>query len=185
MVTYESKFIGDFKLGDNIVFNLSVLKCLYKCRADGNAAEKRYLQKPITLLNISIIEALLYDFHLRINVFTREGVGLPQKVLDAIRSKKIDEFEKYIASARKNDFFDLKDTVFYEKLDELRKLRNRIHIQNTKNHFERDDLHAFSEARLILSEQALEQVIKTLAEKHPRNHKFVQSFELPWESHLA
>jgi hypothetical protein len=113
MVTYESKFIGDFKLGDNIVFNLSILKCLYKYRAEGNSAQRRYLQKPITLLNISIIEALLYDFHLRIKSFTREGVALPQNVLDNIREKKIDEFEKYIASARKNDFFDLKDTMFY------------------------------------------------------------------------
>lgn len=185
MVTYESKFIGDFKLGDNIVFNLSILKSLYKYRAEGNQAQQVYLQKPITLLNISIIEALLYDFHLRIKWFTREGVGLPQKMLDAIRSKQLDEFAKYIDSAKKNDFFDLKDTVFYDKLDELRKLRNRVHIQNTKNHFERDDRHAFSEARMILSEQALEQVIKTLAEKHPRDHKYVQKFELPWDSHFA
>ncbi|WP_419697295.1 hypothetical protein ACN2CC_35415 (plasmid) [Mesorhizobium muleiense] len=171
-------------MGDNIAFNLGILNCLYKSRGEGNASQKRYLQKPITLLNISIIEALLYDFHLRIKSFTREGVALPQKMLDAIRGKQIDEFEKYIASAKKNDFFDLKDTVFYEKLDELRKLRNRIHIQNTKNHFEKDDSQAFSEARMILSEQALEQVIKTLAEKHPRDHDFVQKFELPWESHL-
>ncbi|MBM7048373.1 hypothetical protein [Rhizobium lusitanum] len=185
MVIYESKFIGDFKLGDNIVFNLRVLKTLYAFRAQGNPAQKRYLQKPITLLNISIIEATLYDFHLRIKSFTREGVGLPQKMLDAIRGKQIDEFEKYIASAKKNDFFELKDTDFYDKLDELRKLRNRVHIQNTKNHFERDDSQAFSEARMVLSEQALEQVIKTLAEKHPRDHKYVQKFELPWDSHLA
>lgn len=185
MVVYESNFIGDFKLGDNVVFNLSILKSLYKYRVEGNPAQKRYLQKPITLLNISIIEALLYDFHFRIKSFTREGVGLPQKMIDAIRGKQIVEFEKYIASARKNDFFDLKDTVFYDKLDELRKLRNRVHIQNTKNHFEKDDSQAFSEARMLLSEQALEQVIKTLAEKHPRNSEYVQKFDLPWDSHLA
>lgn len=185
MVTYESKFIGDFKLGDNIVFNLSILKTLYAYRANGTPAQKRYLQKPITLLNISIIEALLYDFHLRIKSFTREGVSLPQKMLDAIRGKQIDEFEKYIASAKKNDFFDLKDTVFYDKLDELRKLRNRIHIQNTKNHFEKGDSHAFSEGRMVLSEQALEEVIKTLAAKHARNHDHVQKFELPWDTHMT
>lgn len=184
MVTYESKFIGDFKLGDNIVFNLSILKTLYAYRADGTPAQKRYLQKPITLLNISIIEALLYDFHSRIRNHTREGMALPQKMLDAIRGKQIDEFEKYIASAKKNDFFDLKDTIFYDKLDELRKLRNRVHIQNTKNHFEKDDNQAFSEDRMILSEQALEEVIRTLARKHPRDHDYVQKFELPWETHF-
>ncbi len=184
MVTYESKFIGDFKLGDNIVFNLSVLKSLYELRANGSAVHKRHLQKPITLLNISIIEALLYDFHLRLTTFTREAISISQDVLDAIRSKKIDEFEKYIASAKKNDFFDLKDTVFYDKLDELRKLRNRFHIQNTKKHFEKDDVQAFNEARMILSEQALEEVIRTLARKYARPHSFVANFNLPWDTHF-
>lgn len=185
MVTYESKFIGDFKLGDNIVFNLSIIKLLYKCRTEGNETQKLHLQKPITLLNISISEALLYDFHFRIKTFSREGIGLSKKMLDAIRGKQIDEFEKYIASARKNDFFDLKNTSFYDKLDELRKLRNRVHIQNTKNHFEKDDAQAFSEARMILSEQVLEQIIKTLEKKHPRSNDYVQKFELPWDSHFA
>jgi hypothetical protein len=184
MVTYESKFIGDFKLGDNIVFNLSILRTLYAHRAAGTPEQRRHLQKPITLLNISIIEALLYDFHSRIKNHTREGVPLPQKVLDAIRGKKIDEFEKYIASAKKNDFFDLRDTVFYEKLDELRKLRNRVHIQNIKNHFEKDDNQAFSEARMILSEQALEEVIRTSARKFARDHSYVANFDLPWDTHF-
>jgi hypothetical protein len=184
MATYESKFIGDFKLGDNIVFNLSILKTLYAYRAVGIPAQRRYLQKPITLLNISVIEALLYDFHSRIRNNTREGIALPQKMLDAIRGKQLDEFEKYIASAKKNDFFDLKDTVFYDKLDDLRKLRNRVHIQNTKNHFEKDDNQAFSEDRMILSEQALEEFIRTFARKFARDHSYVANFDLPWDTHF-
>ncbi len=184
MVTYKSRFIGDFKLGDNIVFNLDILKCLYKYRTDGNPAQKNYLQKPITLQNISIIEALIYDHHYKIKSLTKEGVNLPQETVDYVRSKQIGKFETLIASAEKQDFFDLKGTVFYEKLTELRMLRNRLHIQNTKKNLEPDDRHAFSEERMVLSEQVLEQVIKTFSTNHERPYDYVRNFDLPWATHF-
>ena len=50
---------------------------------------------------------------------------------------------------RKHDFFELADTAFYDDLDQLRRLRNRIHIQNVKNDFEPDDANAFTEGRKV------------------------------------
>ncbi|MDX3969273.1 MAG: hypothetical protein QHD01_22135 [Bradyrhizobium sp.] len=186
MVTINSNFIGNFKLGDNICFNLAVLKTLYDCRAAGNAQQRLHLQKPIIVLNTSIIEAVLCDFHDRVRTFTREGVAnLAADVVAYIQGKQIDELEKYIASARKHDFFDQRDSAFYDSLDELRKLRNRVHIQNKKGHFEPDDQVAFNAARLVLSERALEVVLRTMARKFPRpQHNFVQPFELPWNAHF-
>ncbi|HMJ24352.1 MAG TPA: hypothetical protein VK475_00910 [Pyrinomonadaceae bacterium] len=186
MVTINSNFIGNFKLGDNICFNLAVLKTLYDFRAAGNALQRRHLQKPIIVMNVSIIEAVLYDFHLRVKTFTSEGVAnLQATVIDYIRGKKIDELERYIASAKKHDLFDEGDSGFYDALDELRKIRNRLHIQNTKKHFEPDDSTAFSDARLKLSEQAVEHVIRRMARKYPRpQHNFVKDFVLPWETHF-
>lgn len=186
MVTINSSFIGNFKLGDNICFNLAILRTLYNYRAAGNAQQRLHLQKLIIVLNTSIIEAVLCDFHDRVKTFTREGVAnLAADVIAYIQGKQIDELEKYIASARKHDFFDQNDTAFYDRLDELRKIRNRVHIQNKKNHFEPDDNVAFSAARLTLSEQALELVMRTMARKYPRpQHNFVQDFELPWNAHF-
>src|SRR5689334_17407863 len=139
MVTIKSNFMGNFKLGDNICFNLAILKTLYDLRAAGTAVQKRHLQKPITVMNVSIIEAVLYDLHLRVKTFTSEGVAnLQATVIEYIRGKKIDELERYIASAKKHDLFDQGDSGFYEALDDLRKIRNRVHIQNTKKHFEAD-----------------------------------------------
>lgn len=74
-VVIDSGFIGDFKLGDNICFNLGILKTLYALREAGTRQEKLHLQKPIILLNVSIIEAVLCDFHGRIQSFTKEGVS--------------------------------------------------------------------------------------------------------------
>jgi hypothetical protein len=138
-------------------------------------------------LNVSILEAVLYDFHLRARTFTREGIqNVASDILDALRAKEGDELGKYIASARKHDLFDLAGTCFYDCLDELRKLRNRVHIQNTKNELEADDIIAFSEARMILSQKALEQVMRTMAQKYSRDpgKKFVRDFVLPWDTHF-
>ena len=186
MVTINSSFMGNFKLGDNICFNLSVLKTLYDYRATGTAQQKLHLQKPIILLNVSIIEAVLYDLHDRVKTFTREGVAnLAESVISYIQGKQLDELEKYIVSAKKHDFFDQRDTGFYETLDELRKIRNRVHIQNTKRYFELDDEVAFSSERLKRSERALEIVMRTMARKYPRpQHNFVQDFELPWNAYF-
>lgn len=186
MVTIKSNFMGNFKLGDNICFNLAILKTLYDFRAGGNPLQKRHLQKPITVMNVSIIEAVLYDLHLRVKTFTSEGVAnIQSTVIEYIRGKKIDELERYIASAKKHDLFDQGDSGFYEALDDLRKIRNRLHIQNTKGHFEPDDVTAFSEARLKLSEQAVEHVMRTMARKYARpQHHFVKDFILPWPPHF-
>lgn len=186
MVTINSNFMGNFKLGDNICFNLAILKTLYDLRATGNPLQRRHLQKPIIVMNVSIIEAVLYDLHLRVKTFTSEGVAnLQATVIQYIRGKKIDELERYIASAKKHDLFDQSESGFYDGLDDLRKIRNRLHIQNTRKHFEPDDVTAFSEARLTLSEQALEHVMRTMARKYSRpQHNFVKDFVLPWQAHF-
>jgi hypothetical protein len=73
MFVIKSTFIGNFTLGDNIVHNLNVfglLSCLYEQNSDG----KRLLCKPIILKLVSIIKAILHDFHNRIKLFTIEDV---------------------------------------------------------------------------------------------------------------
>jgi len=182
MFSIESKFIGNFKLGDNIVHNLNVLELLYSVYATQDNDGKRLLCKPIILLLVSIIEAVLYDLHDRIKFFTIEGVkNIPLSVTQYIQLKRIDDFEKYIASAKKQDLFDQADKQFYAYLDELRRLRNRVHIQNEKRDFEPDEFNAFNQQRRALAERALEKTLRAMERKFARDKDYVADFILPWE----
>jgi hypothetical protein len=184
--TVRPNFIGSFKLGDNINSNLRTLALLYNYYEEGDIANKTLLRKPITIIIISIIEAVLHDFHSRIRAFTAEGVAsLTSDVILHIKGAKIDELAKYIASAKKHDFFDMQNTKFYDALDDLRKLRNRIHIQNSKGDFEPNETDAFSVKRKVLAEKVLEKVLKAMNEHHGRRVSgYVQDFELPWDEYF-
>ncbi len=186
MVAIQSKFIGDFKLGDNINHNLDILELLYHQYDAADEQGKRLLCKPIILLLVSIIDAALYDLHTRIREFTNEGVqNVVASSANYIRGlKNMDKFEKCIASARKHALLDPPESVLYAELDDLRRLRNRIHIQNTKNDFERDEYDAFSDDRKILAERVLEKTLRTMADKYPRKHNYVNEFKLPWDTYF-
>ena len=54
MQKINSDFMLDFKLGDNIAYNLKIAKKLYGLNEIENS---KLLNKPIILINISIIEA--------------------------------------------------------------------------------------------------------------------------------
>jgi hypothetical protein len=184
----SSCFILSFKLGDNINHNLRVLALLYDYYDREDHDGKNLLCKPIIILLVSIIEAVLHDFHSRIRWLTYEGIAnLSHEVIEYIRGKKIDELEKYIVSARKHDLFDRQDGAFYDLLDELRRLRNRVHIQNIKGDFAPDDYNAFNDFRKRQAERGLELTMKTMAAKYPRPehvHGHVANFNLPWPPHF-
>lgn len=184
MFNVPSNFIGNFKLGDNIAYNCDVLCTLYRLRAEGDAQTRRHLQKPITILNVSIIDAVLYDFYGRVKNHTREGVAnIAAAVIAEWRGTTIDRLDRYITQAKKHDLFG-EPEQFYEDLHTLRKLRNRIHIQNEKNNFEPDECAAFTEARMVQSERAVEKVLTYMAANHARNHDYVAQFHLPWDRHF-
>lgn len=185
MVTIESKFIGDFKLGDNIVHNLEVLELLYAQYAAASDRNKRLLCKPITLLLVSIIDAVLYDLHYRIRTFTREGVrNVIESSAKYIRGlKKMDQFEKCIKSAEEHGLLEVKGSALYKQLDELRRLRNRVHIQNKNKDFEADEYDAFNEIRQIFAEKAVENTLRIMAVKYERNLDYIKEFKLLWETY--
>lgn len=189
MFKVKSDFMGIFKVGDNINYNLKTLSLLYDFQSNATEDKKIFLNKPIIITIASICEAILYDLHMRITRHTIEGVrNISQSIINMIRSKKIDEFDKYIACAKKYDFFDAQDSQFYEDLDTLRKLRNRIHIQNLKNHFEPDEEKVFNYAYKTMAEKTLEKVLKKMLEKYSRKQGaigYVNDFELPWQEHFS
>jgi len=187
MFSVSSDAIGSFKTGDNINHNLRILVLLYKYYDDAIPYDQNLLRKPIILLLVTIVEAVLHDFHARIVHNVSEGVSnLTDEVIAYIRGKKIDELEKYIVSARRHDFFDAGHTNFYDALDQLRKVRNRVHIQNIRVELESSDYHVFTERRKIMAEKAVELVLKTMAKKYGRGaSRYVKDFELPWSEYFA
>ena len=187
MFTVSADFIGDFKLGDNINHNLEVIAYFYQREADTHDTDSWLVRKPLIITLASICEAILYDLHMRMDTYTTEGVkGIGVSILTYVRGKKIDKFETYIASARKHALLGPATDQIYSDLEDLRKLRNRVHIQNDKNHFEANDSQAFSLRRIKQAEQALEKLVKTISANHPRaayatGH--VNDFEFPWDEH--
>jgi hypothetical protein len=188
--TFEvsSNFIGDFKLGDNINHTLRVLLLLYRSQRTNSGSDAEAFCKPIIIFIASICEAILYDLLcVRIKYHTREGVrDIAKNVADCIRRKNLDKFGKYIDNVKKYYLLDGAKPRIYDSLENLRKLRNRIHIQNGKGDLERDDSEVFTMERQVDAEKTLEQTIKFMADKYPRpasmNH--VNDFELPWDEHF-
>jgi len=85
----DSGFIGEFKTGDNVNYNLATLKILYDCQKSKSSSDSVLLCKPITIILTSIVEALLHDFIFRIQQYTTEGVKtIAAAVLSDVRSKK-------------------------------------------------------------------------------------------------
>ena len=76
MFRIRSNFIGNFKTGDNVNYGLRVLSLLYKHFSSSTEYEQMLLCKPIILLLVSIIEAVLHDFHVRMRDYTIEGVEI-------------------------------------------------------------------------------------------------------------
>jgi hypothetical protein len=184
MFTIESKFIGNFKLGDNIAYNFKIITLLYEVYEVADESEKRLLCKPCIVFLASIAEAVLHDLRMRIKLFTVEGVkNVSSSVIQTVRLKKIDDFKKYIESARARNLFDQADKEFYDRLDDLRRLRNRIHMQNKDGDFEPDEFNAFSPDRMGLAEQVVDKLLRTMERKYARNHDYVEKFELPWHAH--
>ncbi|MEI6327016.1 MAG: hypothetical protein WCO78_02745 [Candidatus Roizmanbacteria bacterium] len=165
-----------------------MLQYLYAVYEKTDTKNKYFLNKPIIIEIVSIIEAILYDFHMRINKNTGEGVhNISISDRDDIRSKKLDDFDKYITSTRKHALFG-QNMLFYEKLHYLRKIRNRIHTQNSENMKPYDDRKVFSTQNKIFAEGCLEKVAKVMSKKYARPNYvngYVPKMTFPWKERIV
>ena len=180
----KANFFGDFKIGDNINYNLEVLNILYE--AYSRLSDGYKLIKPIVIFNTAIIEAILYDFIE--NRIRNKSYGDPifLEITPQLPNKKADKFKYLIEKSQDYDFFLMEDKAFYNDMDFLRKMRNRIHIQNGRFEEPRKEQEIYHEGLKILSEKILEKVIKTMTFHYEREKKYnyVKDFELPWNEHF-
>ena len=175
-------FMWSFKKGDNIVYNLEIVWELYNAKA--TSADKRKYNKPILVTLVSIIECILDDFSHRIVGHVNDQVpNISQADIAKFRTRKYDKLEHYIAASKKFNLFS-KPASFYDLLDELRKARNRVHIQNSKNQLAADEYNVFTDALLVKAQHAFEIVLATMIVKFPRGSRTVapRSVPLPWRA---
>jgi len=94
--TLPCNFVGDFKVGDNLVYNSGVLTDLAQNNEEGR------FNKMMTLQAGSIVEASMTEIIFRAQHYSREGVpNIIEADRQEIAGKKIDRFNNTIDVFRK------------------------------------------------------------------------------------
>ncbi|SFA88884.1 hypothetical protein SAMN05421688_1501 [Poseidonocella pacifica] len=172
-------FVGDFKVGDNLVYNAGVLTDLAQNNEDGR------FNKLISLQAGSILEASMAEIIFRAQNFNREGVP---NILEAdrqeIAGKKIDKFNNTIDVFRKYSIIDGIGGGIYEDLHVIRKFRNKIHVQDDISiaGVSRDEVIAFDNGRMEWIANKSYETIFFLSQNYSRPRgiaNFVGDLRLP------
>ena len=117
-------FIGDFKVGDNMLVNADALCRLRETNENG------IFNKLMVVQAGSIVEAALDQIIYRARQYTTEGVpNIGDEELKKIRDTKIDRFNNIIHAMETHELLNGLGVEIYNDLHRLRKLRNRVHIQ--------------------------------------------------------
>jgi len=182
---YTNVFFWNFKRMDNTNYNFSIVEKL--CEAKRRNENGPLFNKPIIILLVSIIECILYDFIKRINEYSGEIIpNLEEEAVLDTKTKVLDQLESLIAHIRKNNLLRASpDESIYDDLDHLRKVRNRIHIQNLYQQLDKDEYNVFTNINLQMAEKCLERVCEVLCHVYPRpNREFVSMSNFPclWEN---
>lgn len=173
------KFIGDFKVGDNIARNARVLCKLSELNEDGAFNKLMLIQAG------SIIEAALSEIVFRAQNFNLEGVpNISEADRAAIAKKEIERFKTLIDVMKKYKILDGLGADVYNELDTLRKYRNRVHIQNDTEveGVPRDEGRAFNDAILKWALAFNVRILDHLNARFPRPkdlEQYAHKFEVP------
>ncbi|MEX2128251.1 MAG: hypothetical protein WD871_08420 [Xanthobacteraceae bacterium] len=172
-------FVGEFKVGDNLVFNAGLLRSLVDANNDGT------FNKLIVLQAGAIVEAALGQIIYRAKNHTREGVPeMSEEDRSAIEGKKADNFNNIIGVMKKHKLLDELGADIYDELHKLRKYRNKVHIYlNIEiEGVSKDEGIAFSKDICNWALKLNVRILKYLSNKRPRPkelHQYVSSLVVP------
>jgi hypothetical protein len=161
----KCNFIGDFKVGDNILVNGTAL-----CRLS-STNEGSTFNKLMVVQAGSIVEASLDQIIYRAQNYTKESVpNIPAEALKKIRDTEIERFNNIIQAMKTNKILDGLGATIYDDLHRLRELRNRVHIQfdDKPKDLGRNDHDAFTDKNVTWSLALCIKVLKHLVDKYPR-----------------
>jgi len=159
------KFIGDFKVGDNLVRNADAL-----CRLSATN-ENAVFNKLMVIQAGSIVEASLHQIIYRAQNFTREGVpNISKADRDELATKTVEQFNTIIQMMHKYDILKGLGAGIYDELHKLRKYSNKVHIQADVDiqGIPRDEDKAFSKEIVAWSLELTLRVLKHLNAQFPR-----------------
>lgn len=182
---FTDQFFWDFKRMDNVNYNFEILYLLYEAKQ--NAGNDLRFNKPIIITIVSIIECMLFDFSLRIKQHVSDKIpNLAAPTIRKLQTKQIDVFDKIIVQLEKHNLMQigLGRNKFYKDLDQLRRLRNRIHIQNSQGDLPRNEKGAYTDANLEIAQKIFVLVIEALCNIYPRWNRGpipMTEFPYPWK----
>jgi hypothetical protein len=184
---WVGSFIWTYKIGDNISYNLDILFQLINDH--NNAAADRNYGKPISILGVSIIEAVLVDLLERLDRATNhfpahlnaqrhdikaELQGQQKEFITtyqgkSYKGKRLKNFGyvELIAFCEKFHLLGA-DANLYTQLQDLGRFRNRVHIRNYFGNFERNESRTFSEKRTQNTLEYMQVVVAYLHEHYER-----------------
>lgn len=175
-------FIWNFNIGKNIEYNFLILTSLIK---DDN----ELYNKPISIISVSIIEAILVDFIERLDVSTRhfpETLKLEEiKIKDSLAKHKKDfetvfldevsiykklknfRYQDLVEICREHDLLGTDPTV-YKNLQKMGWYRNRVHIKNYLNNFEKTESRTYSHRRTQQTIDYLDRLTNFMSKNYSR-----------------
>jgi hypothetical protein len=181
---FTGQFFWDFKMMDNVNYNFQIIEHLYAAKKVNY--DYGHFNKPIIILIMAIIECSLYDFIKRINQHRNDSFpNITQSIIAHIRgANETDELRILIPRIRSQNLLraSVGDSI-YDDLDHLRKVRNRVHIQNKYGVLDRDEYMVFTDRELIKAQECLKKVYEILCNVYPRwqNQPIPMSdFPQPW-----
>lgn len=177
-----SKFIWEYQVGENIVFNLNIISLLEK---DKDAKFTNFYNKPIIVHLVSIIEVILYDFLYRLSYATNDfPITLTNKRNDmkkalfsdhktiTLNGHNINKLKNYTFTqlVRKIKYFGLlgKDDSIYNDLVFCGEIRNRVHILNYYKNLEVDEKKVFTTQRVEKVKNILVNIVEIIKDQYPR-----------------
>jgi hypothetical protein len=180
---YTYIFFWDFKRMDNVNYNFTIVEMLFNLKKE--STEGHLLNKTIIIILASIIECIIYDFIRRVNEYRQELIpGIDEEFVDDTRNKICDQFEPLIAHIKKHDLLgSSEEDNVYQDLDFIRRLRNRIHIQNRQHQLDKDEPKIWTNENVLLTSNQLEKICGVLCNSYPRPGRDLISmvnFPRPW-----
>lgn len=175
-------FVHNEEININLKYNFCILNQLYMAmQAEQDAQKKLFFYKPTVLTLGAINEAILYDF----TENQPRQTGIVNNILSSFfaYNTKGKGVRQLMELAKKHPAFADAGQEYYEDVEALKTLRNRVHIQNEwhcKPALEED---AFNEESLHLGERCLEKTLKILqnATAAPDSADLDSTCELPWQ----
>lgn len=169
---------------DNVNYNFKIVELLYKAKQqNGNDP---HFNKPIILILMAIVECMMYDLIKRITQHRNDPFpNMDFSIVSFFRvTPETDFFEKLINRFQSQNLFRvLPGDSLYDDLEQLRKVRNRLHIQNRRNLLDKDEYNVFTSIELSRAERSFERVCEILCNTYPRWNKQplpMTAFPKPW-----